>query len=656
MNRPVFFRPVPLLGPLVLPILLAACTGSNNLSENPQAGVTRNSCTGDSCLRFEFTVDPVSNLNYRCGSVVDVTTSIGTGACPSGTVATFYLRAPEGKREVVLGTAKIDPARGLTGAEATDQPLVRITPAMLTTTGLTTLDSTNAASALNITRLLQALREQNAQGQPVEPYVAEAPVNRIVISDAMKRGIDKLEQDIAATAFADTNSLETLLAPWLTANTKDSTYPAIALISTDEARTRLTRTLNTIKAGAYWGSPALSLFGIDTSGLPGLNAANLNLGIQSNNTGSGQYAVMQIHVINDRDNRSAGQGMYWSGEATSVQDASNLYTRLPYSQMRLQSDQAGFDPLTDLIQNYRWNLLDNATGTPQAEISFDTGKLLRDTLVAGSESTYRSYMLVNNQQTVPPAHLGTWSQRPLVNGTPASTASVSGTDTLYKTSNADTFFDRNVWRVAATVPAGSAYIFPLSLKLSFKYGSACTPNNPAACTQSLSAEPIGITLLANGNIVSDVNRDCNGTLDANLRDAAGQQEHRIGYVRAAYQSADRSSAYVAPTLLIGNPAIFGEAYNGVQISTQSPAPRVKLDVAGLLNSVNGQGTVVLSDASSPDATQTGSAPAQWVNVYNLLLGLRSQGAALTSAEAARLERAGGVVTAALADCYSIKTR
>ncbi len=652
MNR----HPSALWAISALSLALSACGGSSQINENPQAGVTRNSCSGTSCLRFEFTVDPVVNLNYRCGSVVDVTTSIGTGQCPSGTVATFYLRAENGQREVVLGTAKIDPARELTGAESTDQPLVRITPLDLSSSAVTGLDAPDANVALNITRLLQGLREQNAQGQPLEPYVDEAPVNRIVISEAMKRGIDKLEKDIPAADFANETTLAKNLKPWLEANQQDSRYPAIALIDLDTARQRLARTLNTLKAGAYWGSPALALFGVDTSKLPGLNSSNLNLGIQSNNTGNGQYTVMQIHVVNDRDNRAMGQGMHWSGTAANLQDASSLYTSQPYSRLRLKSDQARFNTLNNRIENYQWALLSRTDGSPQAEISFDTGRLLRDVVVAGSEATYRSYTNLSNLQQVPAGELGTWSQKILINGQPAQNASVTGTDTLYKTSNADTFLDRAVWRVASTVASGQRYIFPLSLKLTFKYGSNCSPTNPSACTSTLSADPIGITLLPNGNIVSDRNHDCNGSLTASLRDGSQTQEYRVGYVRAAYLSPDKSSAYVAPTLLVGSPDIYGEAYDGLQLSTQSPAPRAKLDVAALISSSTGTGVVTLSDASTTTDTQSGTKPAEWINIYNVLLSLRTAGAPLSTEEQTRRARAQGIVMAELADCYTTMTK
>lgn len=641
-----------------LSLALAACTGSRGISENPQAGVTRNSCTGSSCLRFEFTVDPVANLNYRCGTVVDVTTSIGTGQCPSGSVATFYLRSENGQREVVLGSTRIDPARGLSAAEAGDSPLVRITPANLNISSSMAGTAAASTAVINITRLLHALRDQDSQGQVVEPYVNEAPINRIVINENLKRGIDKLEKDISASDFEDTTNLEQKLAPWLDARSSDSTYPALALISADEARTRLQRTLNTIQAGSYYGTPALSLFGINSSGIPGLSTDLLNLGIQSNNTGTGQYTVMQIHVATDRDNRSMGQGMQWTTNTNNPQVASSLYQQVPFQQLQLKNDQASFDPLTKLIRAYHWLLLSATDDQPTAEVRFETGKLLRDTVVAGSETTYRLYTGLNSNQEVPKAELGTWAQYALdANGNAsATTATMRGTDTLYKTSNADTFFDRNVWRVAAAVPAGQKYVFPLSLKLTLSYGSGCSANNTSACKENLSADPIGITILANGNIVSDRNHDCNGTLNASLVDGAAAQEYRVGYVRAAYLSPDKSSAYISPTLLIGSKDIYGAAYNGVQMSTQSPTPRLKMDVAGLLNSNNGKGSVVFSDASTSDSTQTGSTPASWYNIYNLMIQQRAGVTALTADETARARQATGLVTAEIADCYSVMTK
>ena len=78
----------------LLAVGLAACSGANNTINSSAGGSdpsTRTSCTSEeNCIQIEFVDDPVINLNYSCGSVVNVTDERGIAVCTSNSKVEFY--------------------------------------------------------------------------------------------------------------------------------------------------------------------------------------------------------------------------------------------------------------------------------------------------------------------------------------------------------------------------------------------------------------------------------------------------------------------------------------------------------------------------------------------------------------------------------------
>lgn len=650
-----------------LSLALTACSGgSSTLNENPSLddGSTFTSCTKADCVKLEFTDEPVVGLNYRCGVVVNVTDQTGVAQCPNKSEVTFFLRAKGGKREIILGKTIVRAVRSPTADESVkDVPLVRITPidlASSSTSKVEDMDSANAIQAVQITRLLQAIRDES------RPYISSAPVNLLVIDhDKIKTHIDELPEDISFADFkaqSQINSLEEKLAPFLVAAGRQ-------LPSEEIAKARLDVTLRAIQAGGYYGTPTITVPQISNNDVVDnsdatdlLEADKLKLGIEGlgqGGAGTNRRATMAMYFLKDREGYTVGHGMYWSGVADSTLSAYQLYQKDSFEPMSLVNPLAGFSRFNGKIENFVWRTNVN---DPQkhTEVVFDEGTLLGNVSMVGGERTYQS---IFDENTIPAGTLGRWKQfRVSESGEVETSPIYSGEATISKSSNVNTFLDPVVWRTKDTVQRGETYIFPLHVTFTLRSSNNC----------SLGVCPIlgefGATFLENGNIISDLDGDC-ADVDANLKDngTTPSQEYRIGVVRAAYTDTEQNNFFIGPSIMLSgapfqqlkrlsnpDPEAVPDNLDGIQIGTLTIAPRVKMNLAGVRNANEGQaGSVNITDSSTADGITDGNDVALWINTYGVYYRMIVN---KNPDQEAKSKEIRGAISARPSSCYAVKRK
>lgn len=651
-----------------LSLALTACSGgSSTLNENPSLndGSTLTTCTTADCVKLEFTDEPVVGLNYRCGVVVNVTDQTGVAQCPNNSEVTFFLRARGGKREIVLGKTMVRAVRSPTSSESVaDAPIVRVTPidlASSSTSKVEDMDSATAIQAVQITRLLQAIRDEN------RPYIESAPVNLLVIDhDKIKTHIDELPEDLNFADFraqSQINNLEEKLAPFLVAAGRQ-------LPNEDIAKARLDLTLRAIQAGSYFGTPTITVPTVNDNDVVDnediidlFEADKLKLGIEGEGqggAGTNRRATMAVYVLKDREGYSIGHGMYWSGQADNPKAAYELYRNSSFEPMTLINPQAGFNRFNGKIENFVWRTNIDSTDN-QTEVLFDEGTLLGNVTMVGGERTYRNIVTtLTDTSPIPANSLGAWKQYKVApSGEVESSPIYTGSATISKSSSVNTFLDPVVWRTKDTVSVGATYIFPLHVTFTLRGTSDC----------SLGVCPVvgefGATILENGNIISDLDGDC-AAVDADLKDTSAEksQEYRIGVVRAAYTDTEQNNFFIGPSIMLSgtpfkalkrlsNPSV-EDNLDGIQIGTLTIAPRVKMNLAGVRNADEGQtGSLNITDSSTAEGITDGNDVALWMNTYSIYYQLITN---KTPEQEAKAKNFQGSVSARPSSCYVVKRK
>lgn len=652
-----------------LSLALTACSGgSSTLNENPSLndGTTITECKTADCVKLEFTDEPVVGLNYRCGTVVNVTDQTGVGKCPNNSEVTFFLRAKGGKREIVLGTTTVRAVRSPTLAEQVQEiPLVRITPidlASSSTTKVEDMDAASAIQAVQLTRFLQAIRDES------RPYITSAPVNLLVIDhDKIKTHIDQLPEDIKFVDYRAQSQVATLeekLAPFLVAANRQLPSEAVA-------KARLDVTLRAIQAGAYYGTPTITLPVINDNDLVDneniidlLQADKLKLGIEGEGVagiGSDRRATMAVYLLKDREGYSIGQGMYWSGQAKDSKTAYELYRNNTFDPMTLVNPQAGFSRFNGKIENFVWRTNLNSADQ-QTEIQFDEGVLVGNVAMAGGDRSYRNIVpTIKDGESLPANVLGAWKQfRVSPSGELESSPIYNGSATISKASSVNTILEPAIWRTRDTVRVGETYVFPLHVTFTLSGSTGC----------SLGTCPVigefGATILENGNIISDLDGDCAAT-DADLKDTSTvpSQEYRIGVIRAAYPDDEKQNFFIGPTIMLSgdafksvkrlsDPTAEPDNLDGVQIGTLTVAPRVKMNIAGVINAQEGRsGSVNITDSTLEADIKGGANPAIWVNMYSSYYQLITN---KTPEQEEKAKNFKGALSVQTSSCYTVKRR
>lgn len=629
-------------------LLLTACGGgSNNIATGGgNGGVTSNLCASNdtNCVDIVFDDTPVANLNFECGVYYGVTGNTAVARCPLNSTVKFFIKPTNSARRVNLGEYLVKPVRTTDASEALDTSLIRITVKDLAEgingTSIGSLDDESAKTAINLSRFIQSI------GLKSEPYIQSAPVNRIFVDKDLVNGtaakaatatsaavaaipgLEILTADVDAKDFKD-GTFATKLSPWLTAHNR-------SLISADEAKSRLQKTILAVKSGLYFGTPAqrLTIGNNDTEN-------DFDLGISG--TGSINTAIQvtnAIYALNGRDGVSTGYGMQWASDAPKTSaEIFKLFVSNKFAKMRVIG--GGVNPFTGRFRDFSLQVSkaqfvgdtdsgyaavsDNGTSTLYEDtfgkgdiFSFVNGKLQRDLVIVGTRAAYKKY---TEKELTDVSELGTWEQKTDPNTTSGARI-YNGRATLYKIAAINTYLDPKVWRVKELVATGQNYVFPLYATLTFNYSDSyketCKPQNTPACPIS---RKLSVVFLENGDIWTSFN----STETQCVAPVTGK-DVRIGTVRAAFLNQAATQYYISPTIILSGRS-FG-ALDGVQIGTSALAPRVKINLAGVINASKGTPGSVNVTSAEPVLDSNGNvvidglnnqSDAVWANGYNSLI-------------------------------------
>lgn len=600
---------------VALATVLTGCGGASNNLADPSVNegnqiVSCSSTAGaSSCVTAQFVVDaPVVGLSYQCGIVNDVTDSTGTVVCPDQSLATFSLQGKDRLRSITLGSYVVKSKRD-TGRNATAS-LVSITPLDLVpaAASATSLTDAIAAPAVNIAQLLETLRSATS------PYTLDSPTSRLIIDSATKEKINLLAANVTAADVAS-GSFATAIQPILTSLN-------ITLLPKDQTIDRFMQALQSIQAGVYYSSP---LF---IAGITDLNAATAaNLATLATSATANDQAVLGLVNLIDRSGNLIGQGAEWSGDispidaSTGTKTAYNLLTGPNgYTRLLPTSSASFINPVNGFVKdNYIWQpkalTLDagnnwteiGATPTKLGQATFSKGRLLGGTFIVGNQTLWQN--VTNNSATVlaPENEVAKWTQTNSATANP-----YSGSLTLQKSRSVDTFLDPVVFKTAANVGAGNKAIFPLHAVLTFSYVDA------NKVTQTLGDQ--GITILANGNIVTDMDKNCN---------LPAIQQYPIGLVGAAFQGFTQvSDRFISPIIMLSGPQF--KKLDGIQIGSLAFSRSAKINVVGATNgSINmTDNTNLFTTDSQGNSTfaatgEQNTNPAVYTQFYDLWSGLKN---------------------------------
>ena len=577
---------------------LTACGGSNNL-DDPVTEI-KSSCVGATCVSGQFVDEPVAGLNYRCENVVGETSATGMFSCPNNSVATFYLKAKNGTREIVLGSVKIAKVVSVNNYQTVK--FLQITPRNLVENGNAIDDLTapenKVTQVLNIIRLLQAM------GDPTDAYPGAS--GRITLTDERKKAIEALETDFSSALFA-TSNFDSLIQPVLAkVGTTGATLPTTAA-----AIDRYMTGFRAIQAGVYEANPQVFSGFVD---LEKLNLLDVGVVGQSGSTvevGSNrisQKALEGFLFMLDRDGKSLGFGLEWLDEVqTSPSDASDLSIPRSSSEMRFKSAPVDLTPVSNNIgfnmsglikPNFSFHVGAAGTGENLGTVQITAG-IMEHGFILGHPVFYRNLFGLSDSEPVDPKKIGAWKRLG-----PTGLTQYEGNATIQRFRTFDPFLDPVVWKTLSTLPSGqnAKPVFPLHLTMTLR-------NNDARPLSGCGANGcvvgrVDFTVLENGNIVSDVDRDCSALkTDGSDQDAEGQREYRLGSVAALIQ--ELSSSYFSPVMLI--PHIPGwEALYGAQIGMTTSAGGGKVKIG--FSAVHA-GSVSILDNEAENSV----APATWVN-------------------------------------------
>ncbi len=620
-----------------LAVALAGCSSGSNLINGGAGSSTANTyseCTGSDCVSVQFLDEPVQGLDYSCDSVRNVTDVQGIAKCPVNSIITYSVRNLDAKHGVKLGSAKVE---SISNGATNSGMFLRLTPRDIApgVSNLTSLNESGGIAATNIVRFLQLFADT--------PYNTEAPINRLVITTEKKQLLDsKLVEDIVPGDFGS-NAFETKLKPYLTTTGK-------TLIDSSAAQGILMDSLQAIKAGSYQSTPVISTF----------SGASIDLGTSGSGiTGAGasSHVTMGLFTIVNRKGQTMGQGMHWQNTTAKTSDEIyNIYLSDDFVKLRLTPGAQMFDPISHYLatgnnaQRFAW-VTDTSAATP-LKVNFTRGRLVRNLVMPSNGVLYSSY---TGESVVPQDALGAFIQPAVTTGANPQPV-YNGTSTFTKTTQIDSFLNPAVWKTATTVASGETYQFPLHLSLQFYYFDKAQ----CATTACKLGNPVGITILADGDIISDKNNNCAAT-DSSLIDQTDPTvtEDRLGTVRTVFTENSGGNKVLSFSLMLSNPA-YGPL-DGIQIGTDTVAPRVKIYLDALSSAAAGTGAN-LNLAAKDGTTQT-STDAIWANVYNNYQSLhinylmnKDSNYVPSDAEKLIQNTAQGTFTVKTAACYAVKAR
>ena len=568
----------------VLTLQLSGCgEGSNNLvdpvAEQQTNTITSCDAAKELCTSGQFIDEPVSGLNYACNQVKGITDKDGIFSCPNNSVVTFYLQAEKGKHKITFGSYLIKSIGNVTGVR--QETLLQVTPKDLVTGDYT-----------NILRLLQAM---DSDGHNSQNNIS----NRIVITDVDKSHIDLIGRDLTSLDLTNDGALFAQTVSPLTVKLGRS------LPSSDSATVRFEKSLMVLQSGVYEVSPFIV-------GIANISGNKFYTGMVGETTLSNQKAFEGLFFLIDRDTKLIGTGLEWNtnlnlAESDNALLQNVLFTNQP-KDLRFVSSDTGFDTAGKIKPNFKL-IAEN-----QDEIEITQGVMTKGNLL-GNDFFYRNVYGLTSLDVVNQTDLGKWRR--------SGTLNLTGSVTISKTRNISPFLDPSIWK---TKDNDLKPIFPLHLKLTLLDNDFTSCKNTGCTVGSM-----GISILDNGNIISDRNNNCRTVdsdmvelLDANTPTDLLLQEHRLGVVSATLQDA-KVGASISPIILVDNWAksdLEWSKFFGVFMGMQSGVaggPRVQINLANVLNKV------VSIQNQQDEKDTTPSTMAKWSN-YNKLLKAYSKSA------------------------------
>lgn len=550
-----------IFGVLGCAVLLSACSGGSNNIADPVKEPT-NSCSADQdCVTGRLEDGQVAGIDYKCENITSVTGASGNFTCPADSTIEFFIKHPDSEFVVTLGETKVQKPllnEDLLPLGPDGEPLKRIyiTPMMLA--GVTETTVPAAAGARNITRLLHALNNEDTTG------LKDNPARAITLTPADKKALlVALGKSVTLTNMTDA-AFESDFTSVLAGMT-----PSRSLISTTEADGVLRKAVYGIAAGVYTSdSPLIS----HPTGVP---AFNVFYGTSASDEFFGE-TMLGI----DRKGRLFGAGSASVGprnetpelvryDPTRFYVGADLTTQSKVPELKLDGSIVGlsFD-------------LDNSE-----VITMQTGIIDRN-FMAYNEAAYRIAYGIELPSDVA-TRLGTFQNA-------TSPYTDSGLN-LQRPTNLVTTLNPDIW---------STLTFPMHI----------------TATLQLEGEPdlgvVNFTILSDGNIVSDLDKDCNAVdIDTLYETSGDRREFPVGVVERAFEIDGR---YYLETAII-LPKAYGDAVAnsvvGILISTIGEEHKVRLRVD------NPAGSNYLKMYQNTNGVLTDEKLALWGNNYKVYKGI-----------------------------------
>lgn len=580
---------------LVLPAvvtLLSACGESSNTLIDPKANeaLTTTTCQDkDFCVSGQFIDDPVVGLNYTCNLVEGVTDEDGVFSCPNNSIANFFLKSESGKRKINIGKYRV---RSLGG---TDGTLVNVSLIVTPDDLVTEINGKDEGTSVPLNNLLRLLQALDSDG-----HSTNKATNRIVIDSLVNQAIDELPRDIVSSDFAQGESFNILLEPMF------DKLPGRSLlaITADQAFARYQAALPVIHAGVYEAWPTV---GIDINSDGRFSYG----GMLGRWDGSDLHSMVSMLLIVDRDGKTIGNALEWQKALTATQLQNNLITsELLFNAVPTHLDFNSVDTGFENNGRVKSNFILNADSGDTVKIT--QGTLLKGNIVGG-DRFYRNIYGLTNAEPVDETKLGLWKRISSTNET-----QLTGTLNLQKTRVTNAYLDSTVWKTMDTVAVGEKPIFPLHLKMTLRDADRTTACGGASGNGCLIGD-MGITILANGNIITDRDNDCSVVDPVTLQDQGDNvsnmqvAEQRLGIVSTVLK--DANAQKIVPMMLVGSWARklpdadpwkkFYGVYMGI-LTGFAGGTKVEIDVSNALNGV-------VTMEHQPDEQETFGATPIWTN-------------------------------------------
>jgi hypothetical protein len=520
-----------------------------------------------------------------------VTDKDGIFSCPNNSVVTFYLQAEKGKHRITLGLYRIK-AIGSTGGTR-QNTLLQVTPKDLLT-GISAQDNTNfnATSEAQISNILRLLQVMDNDGS-VDTNV----LNRIVISDADKSQIDLLKSDFGVNLFADSANFEKILDPLLVEIAKKGR----TLPTAEVAKARFNRSLPILQAGVYEVSPFIT-GGSDRAG------NRLYTGMVGETTQSLEKSFEGLFFIIDRDAKSIGLGLEWRDTLNIATLDSTLLQKIIFKKvpapLTFASQDIGFDLAGKIKPGFKL-FAENGDTIEITQGLMKSGNLL------GNDFFYRNVYGLTSSDTVDVSHFGKWRR--------TGTLALEGSTNMSKVRDISPYFDGSIWKTKANAPLTP--IFPLHLKLTLRDSDTATCKD-IGCPVGVD-NTMGISILENGNIITDLNNNCRPVnnmmevVDTNKPSELLLEEHRLGLVSAVFQDATTGPA-ISPIIMVDSWAkddLKWKNFYGIFMGVPSGAvggPKVQINLSRVLDKV-----VSIENQKDDQAAGSGVA-AIWTNYLKML--------------------------------------